>query len=74
LTATEGGPSLGSYVAGVDRLILDLAHGLTAPDSEVRERSADEVTDVHRALGLEEIAILVHVLVAARLVEDVKDA
>jgi hypothetical protein len=53
----------------VNRLILDLAHGFTAPESETRHRSADEVTDVHRSLSADDIAVLVHVLVAARITE-----
>jgi hypothetical protein len=50
-------------------MILDLVHGLTASERDSRERAADEVTDVHRSLSADDIAVLAHVLVAARLVE-----
>lgn len=58
----------------MNRLLLDLVHGITAADAKVRDRSADEVTDVHRSLDEEDVAVLVYVLVAARLVEDAVDA
>jgi hypothetical protein len=46
--------------------VLDLVHGITSPDAAVRGRSADEVTDVHRALSAADIGLIVHVLVSAR--------
>lgn len=53
----------------MDRLVLDLVHGITSPDAAKRDRSADEVTDVHRGLSDEDVALLAHTLVGARLVE-----
>ena len=51
------------------RTLLDLVHALTGPDPRSRARAADEVTDVHRSLSEDDVAVLTHVLVAARLVE-----
>ena len=50
-------------------MILDLVQGITSTERDRRERTADEVTDVHGALSEDDIAVLAHVLVAARLVE-----
>lgn len=57
------------YLWVTERLVVELLHGITSPDRVVRERSADEVTDVHKGLPLEDVAALSYALVATRLVE-----
>jgi hypothetical protein len=52
-----------------EHLILRLLHGITSPEAAVRSRSADEVTDVHTGLSPDDVAVLVHGLVAARMNE-----
>lgn len=49
----------------VEKLIIDL----TAPEAGVRERAADEVTDVHRGLTAEQVGELVTALVGAAVRE-----
>jgi hypothetical protein len=51
------------------RLVLDLVAGLASADTRRRQRTADEVTDVHTHLGDDDTSVLATVLVAARLLE-----
>ena len=44
----------------VDRMVLDLVHGITSGDVATRARSADEVTDVHTSLSDEDVAVVAH--------------
>jgi len=59
---------------GDGRLVLDLVAGLASAGAHRRQRTADEVTDVHRHLGDDDTSVLATVLVAARLVEGDKAA
>ena len=49
---------------------LLLTHGITSGVRDERDDAAARVTDVVRDLNAQEAALLTHVLVAARLVED----
>ena len=49
----------------IEKLFVDLA----APGADVRERAADEITDLHRGMGVEQVAQLVTALVGAALRE-----
>ena len=51
------------------RLILDLIARIASEDESIRERAADEVTDVHRALEDADVEVVAGVLIVARLVE-----
>lgn len=54
-----------------ETLIETLLKGLASLEPGVRDRAADEVTDVHRGLGATEVSSLVNGLVAALLQETV---
>jgi hypothetical protein len=52
-----------------EELVGALQRGVCSPDPSLRERAADEVTDVHRGLAEPAVASLARSLVAARLAE-----
>jgi hypothetical protein len=54
-----------------DALVEKLVRELVSAEPGVRERAADETTDVHRGLRGEDVNALVRVLVAALLAETV---
>ncbi|MEV0285588.1 hypothetical protein AB0H36_15865 [Kribbella sp. NPDC050820] len=53
----------------MDAIAMAIARGLVAADAGVRARSADEVTDVIRALDSGHMAVLAHLLAAIRVGE-----
>lgn len=49
--------------------VLGLAHAITNPSPSRRDEGAAQVTDVVRDLTADEVTVLAHLLVEARLVE-----
>ena len=54
------------------RQVLDLIVGIASEDEAARDRAADEVTDIHRALDEADVDVVAGVLVVARLAEPVQ--
>ena len=52
------------------RWLLEIVHGITSPDPRLRDKAADEVTDVMRSLTSDQAALVANLLAEARLVED----
>jgi hypothetical protein len=56
-------------MSGGSRLVFELIHGISDPNSKLREEAAEAIVDVFRSLSDFETAILGAVLVIARTVE-----